>query len=849
MRFPSLRAGAGRSAHDPSDATRPVSLSSVADLTASSSAATGSSSSVSTASLTGTSTTGSWARSTRSAVWMTREGRRTGTTDVAAWATALCGLAATTTMTILASSNLIDVYGDAAAWACAAVPATALGSLVALAGMSRALRLWWQLVFLVMAQWIVGPLVTLNDTAIAHVVPTAETLWRGWQATFGSFKYVIAVVPPTGTGDGALMATWTICLWLSFVAGACALAPDSRRWMTLAGMAAVAMAFVACALLGTSDGFHRTIAGAAAGLVAVVWLSWRWRLAEFGRWLSTALIVLLSAASAIGACLALPAPRLVLRDHYEPPLSPYQYTSPLSGMRAYVKDHKDDTLLTAVNLPESTPVRLAVMDSFDGNVWNLSDSSAASDSSDYRRVGTRIASDAAGDRFTATFTVDKGLSDKWLPLAGAATSIDYTAGEFYYNTDTRSAIVPAGLREGTTYTESGVVTPTPTDERIAKAKASGIDQPEARDVPDSASRLAAAIAGGKSNGGEAAQALSSTLKDSGWFSHGLTGDYPSLPGHGNHRVNDLLSGSAMVGDSEQYASAMALMARELGLPSRVVLGFLPKAEDGSISSARTQRQPDGSTVTRFTGNDVEAWVEIDLSGLGWVAFYPTPKETKVPDQDQDLTPPNPQTLVRQPPVPLTDPLRDETQARGQSSLAGQDADDNPTDLLWGRVGRIAAAVALYGSPVWTVLLACALIVLVKAVALSNMRRRGSPRRRVVAGWRSLEALAAQSGIEVRGTRREQATAIATQLGIDQRILRSLGRDADYAAFSGEDIPTQQAERYWGSVMDARRAMLASLTHLRRLRTRLSLKGVFHWRISPSGGNILTHRPTTKKDHQ
>ena len=48
--------------------------------------------------------------------------------------------------------------------------------------------------------------------------------------------------------------------------------------------------------------------------------------------------------------------------------------------------------------------------------------------------------------------------------------------------------------------------------------------------------------------------------------------------------------------------------------------------------------------SKFTGNDVTAWVEIKLDGYGWVAFYPTPKETKVPDENQNLTPPNPQSL-------------------------------------------------------------------------------------------------------------------------------------------------------------------------------------------------------------
>ena len=45
-------------------------------------------------------------------------------------------------LTIAAASNLIDVYGSALSWTSAAIPATIIGSLVALAGLVPALRLW-----------------------------------------------------------------------------------------------------------------------------------------------------------------------------------------------------------------------------------------------------------------------------------------------------------------------------------------------------------------------------------------------------------------------------------------------------------------------------------------------------------------------------------------------------------------------------------------------------------------------------------------------------------------------------------------------------------------------------------
>ena len=246
--------------------------------------------------------------------------------------------------------------------------------------------------------------------------------------------------------------------------------------------------------------------------------------------------------------------RTILRDHYDPPLSPYDYTSPLSGMRSYIKNHKDDVLLTVDDLPAGSTVRLAVMDRFDGNVWNLSDSTMASDSSNYHRVGDSITNNATGKRFTAKFTVNDGLSDYWLPMAGAASSVKFAtssdADSFYYNTDTMSAIyLRAPLRD------------CPIRKPASFRGRRRIRRSPRRMLPPSAAqgggcadcvdKLATAIAGGQSKGGEAAQALADKLRESGWFSHGLNGDYPSRAGHGNYRIDQLLAGSAMVGDSEQ----------------------------------------------------------------------------------------------------------------------------------------------------------------------------------------------------------------------------------------------------------------------------------------------------------
>ena len=444
---------------------------------------------------TGTSTTtGSWADSTHSVIWMTRGNVLRGMgLSRQPWGKRIASLVLIAAMMLLAQANLIDVYGGVATWAIAAVPATLLGAIIALAGMLPALRLWWQIVFLAFAQFIIGPVVTLSST----------------------------------TQDGELMAVWTIGLWLTFFTGVFAI--NANAWLSLVGVLPLAAAVAVCALLGTDSGWQRAICGIAFALLLIIWLSWRLELLEGGRWISALIIVVLAAGLAFGGTLLVPQDRFVLRDRYDPPLSPYDYTSPLSGMRSYIKDHKKDVLLTVHNLPAGTPVKLAVMDRFDGTVWNLSDSSEATDSSNYHRVGTTIKADEQGKSFTATFTVDQELTDTWLPLAGAATGVSFANDAdngndtFYYNTDTDSAIIPAGTRKGLTYTESGIIARKPTDKQISSAAAARITQPEAQDVPDSASKLATSIAGGQSSGGAAATALADTLKDSGWFSHGLEG--------------------------------------------------------------------------------------------------------------------------------------------------------------------------------------------------------------------------------------------------------------------------------------------------------------------------------------
>ncbi len=141
---------------------------------------------------------------------------------------------------------------------------------------------------------------------------------------------------------------------------------------------------------------------------------------------------------------------------------------------------------------------------------------------------------------------------------------------------------------------------------------------------------------------EKALALESLFRTPGNFVYSTS----VLPGHGASDLAawllDPTSDNFRTGYCEQFSTSMAVMARALGIPSRVVLGFTP----GTLFE-------DGRVVVR--DRNAHAWVELWMPTQGWVRFDPTPRGDGV----------NPATLDDLPfdladyldiPVPVIPPL-------------------------------------------------------------------------------------------------------------------------------------------------------------------------------------------------
>ena len=71
------------------------------------------------------------------------------------------------------------------------------------------------------------------------------------------------------------------------------------------------------------------------------------------------------------------------------------------------------------------------------------------------------------------------------------------------------------------------------------------------------------------------------------------------------------------GACDMFASSMALLAREMKVPTRVVSGYLG-AEDGALQS-----ETDGRTTYTLRERDAHAWVEYYVPQFGWLTFDPT----------------------------------------------------------------------------------------------------------------------------------------------------------------------------------------------------------------------------------
>lgn len=624
----------------------------------------------------------------------------------------------------------------------------------------------------------------------------------------GGWARLLTTQPPAGQGGGVL-AIPLLCGYAGAM-GAYVLARASRRPVcVLPPLAVLALAV----LFGGPEPAALRLQGVGLAVVVLLWMRARQGSAPSAavpraRAVPTAVTALAVTLLGLSVGPSLPLAgakeRFVLRDQVAPPLDLRQYASPLSGLRRwYADDRKDEELLRVSGLPPGQGLRLTVLDEYDGSVWNVSSGSL------FVRVGTPLPEAVRGDetQVRVSSTAYRGV---WVPAPDGATGVSFggprsaeLSDAFRWSPGLSAGASTVELQPDDVVRISTVV---PSDEAregfSALEPETALLRPLAEElVPSTVQDAGRAAVGDARTAYDQATALAAWLSSQGYYSDGGPGtDVPA--GHSFYRIESFLDGSRpLVGNAEQYAAAMALMATSLGLPARVVVGYTPVRPDVIV------------------GRDVDAWVEVAFRGAGWLPFRPTPSRDRTLDETTSTEPQKRQVLP-EPPPPGTAPPPPLLDDASEQALVGEKPrrkavlDEEEEEQV---ASRLLVRLLLATAGVVTIPAAALLLVWLVKRRRSRRLRRGDGVAQVVGGWQHLLDVATDLRLPLPagGTRREIAIALPVTAA------QELAATADRTVFAAGATSQDEATAYWHQVRQARRALMAQVSHRDRLRALLS----------------------------
>jgi hypothetical protein len=545
--------------------------------------------------------------------------------------------------------------------------------------------------------------------------------------------------------------------------------------------------------------------------------------------------------------------RTTLRDRVDPMVVLSRTESPLVGYRGWFAAPTFSTELLTVDPGAAAGLdrlRFATLTEFDGVGFTV-DTSA-----DGRFSRLPNSAQADGD-VDATITLGAGWTGPWLPTPGILTAAPAFTGRDAAELADGLAVAPGGTtaivvtgpssseaigpQPGTAYTIAG--TPTPSAGPLLEGAAGG----ESRLDADALPRLAEWVAlQSVPRTGAGLLELVERLRERGALSHARVDDAasagwiaalsaqadydfePSLAGHSSARIEslfaeltrqELLAGAdadpellvAGVGDEEQFATAVALLARSFGFDSRVVVGVRLSTTEPLSSVAPCE-------AGVCTGANVTAWVEVQGPDGTWGTIDVGPQFavpiTRV--AEGEILPEHP-TSPQRPESELVEP------PSSQAGDTGTDPAQEPSaETDW--FVDVLPIVRIVGLAVLTiVLLLLPALVLAAAKTIRRTARRHArdPEVAVVGAWEELVDVYVDRGVVAgdRGPRQRTADRAG------RPTARSLAEAVDAAVFA--DAPVSDADRAaaWSMVEAERRELRGEVGVLARIRAALSTRSL------------------------
>ena len=326
-------------------------------------------------------------------------------------------------------------------------------------------------------------------------------------------------------------------------------------------------------------------------------------------------------------------------------------------------------------------LRVVALDDFDGAAWRPARRPVHAVPDPLPRP-PGLADGVRTRRVTVRLSTADWYAQRWLPMPYPADRVR-VAGRWRFEPEGRTLVGDRGqTTRGLRYEVESLVVE-PTAEELARAprpprRVSERYTEVPASLPSVVHRTAREVTAGAVNDYQRA------LRLQDWFARdgGFTYDTEVQVGTGSAAIVNFLRDRE--GFCVHFAFSMAAMARTLGIPARVAIGFTPGTA-----------LPDGRMAVGT--RDAHAWPELYFAGAGWTRFEPTPTRGSTPPY---AVPEDPGTLPDPDTAPSADDAStapDDTRPRSPECAGpcgrDEDAAAGVGGVSWGRVLGVGAALA------------------------------------------------------------------------------------------------------------------------------------------------------------
>jgi protein-glutamine gamma-glutamyltransferase len=461
-------------------------------------------------------------------------------------------------------------------------------------------------------------------------------------------------------------------------------------------------------------------------------------------------------------------PAYSLRDKQFAPLPPERVASPLDELSERMRD-QDHEVFTYSTDAQVDRWRLVVLDQFNGVTWTPSVQP--------RRLGTALPPAPAVTVPATEHSAHVEYADTegpWLPsqampssVAGLAPLVDEISGTLF---------VPG--RDGPVSYDLSWWEPTVAADVLGQAAIDSSARTGFGDlgqIPDGISDLAQEAVADTRPAFQTALVLERFLRDNYTLATGA--DLPS--GNGWPQLTTFLLDTKR-GTTEQFAAAYVALARIIGLPARIAVGY------------RASGAGDDVVVH---SDDVLAWPEVAVEGVGWVPLDPAGAPNGTGVEAKGLASVTEQARENLPPP---EDVRD-PELREDDDTAADDNDGAGIEVPVVAIVVLVAALAV----MWV------LGVPLTWFTRGWFRRRRPGARAVVGAWAEARDRLRAHGVPFTAGMTVRDLAFAAGPHVDKSVvtgLHDLARTVDVAMWSRTGPEPTTVADAWSAVRDVRRGL-------------------------------------------